>query len=50
MMLKALATLPLLLYGVQESRVLTENSELEADGLAYVINDDLGNSYQKILP
>ena len=48
MMLKALATLPLLLYGVQEARVLTEDSELEADGLAYVINDDLGNSYQKI--
>ena len=32
-----------------ETRVLTEDSELKADGLAYVINDDLGNSYQKIL-
>jgi len=32
-----------------ESRLLTEDSELKADGLAYVINDDLGNSYQKIL-
>ncbi len=31
------------------ARVLTEDSELKADGLAFVINDDLGNSYHKIL-
>lgn len=33
-----------------EARVLTEDSELKADGLAYVINDDLFNSYQKVTP
>ena len=32
-----------------QSRVLTEESKLIADGLAYVINDELGNSYQKVL-
>lgn len=31
-------------------RVLTEDSELKADGLAYVINDNLYNSYQKVTP
>lgn len=33
-----------------EARVLSEESRLEADGLAYVINDELGNSYQKVTP
>lgn len=33
-----------------QARVLTEDSELKADGLAYVINDNLYNSYQKVLP
>lgn len=31
-----------------QARVLTEDSELKADGLAYVINDDLFNTYQKV--
>lgn len=31
------------------TRVLEENSTMTAAGTAYVINDDLGNSYQKIL-
>ncbi|MEM7534597.1 MAG: hypothetical protein AAF639_20620 [Chloroflexota bacterium] len=31
-----------------QARVLTEDSLLTADGLAFVINDNLGNSYQKI--
>ncbi len=31
-----------------EARVLTEDSQLKADGLALVINDDFGSSYQKI--
>lgn len=31
-----------------QARVLTEDSELKADGLAYVINDNLYNSYQRI--
>lgn len=31
-----------------EARILAENSDLKADGLAYVINDDLLNSYQKV--
>lgn len=30
------------------ARVLEEDSILKADGAAYVINDELGNSYQKI--
>lgn len=30
------------------SRVLVEDSELKADGLAYVINDNLYNSYQRM--
>ncbi|MEL6660032.1 MAG: hypothetical protein AAFP77_20115 [Bacteroidota bacterium] len=33
-----------------EARVLEENSTMVADGLAIVINDELGNSYQKIIP
>ena len=33
-----------------QARVLTDDSELIADGLAYVINDDFGNSYQKVTP
>ena len=32
-----------------DARVLSENSLLTADGLAYVINDEFGNSYQKIV-
>lgn len=32
-----------------EARILTEESLLIADGLAFVINDDFGNSYQKVL-
>lgn len=32
-----------------KTRILTQNNELTADGLAYVINDELGNSYQKII-
>ena len=32
-----------------EARVLTEDSVLVADGLAFVLNDSLMNSYQKIL-
>ncbi|MEM6613253.1 MAG: hypothetical protein AAF652_13555 [Cyanobacteria bacterium P01_C01_bin.72] len=32
-----------------QTRILTENSQLIADGLAYVINDNLGNSYQKVI-
>lgn len=32
------------------TRVLTEDVELKAQGLAYVINDNLYNSYQKVLP
>ena len=31
-----------------EARVLAEDSQLKADGLAFVINDDFGNSYQKV--
>lgn len=31
-------------------RILTEDSELTANGIAYVINDNLANSYQKIDP
>lgn len=33
-----------------QARVLTEDSPLKADGLAYVINDNLYNSYQKVTP
>lgn len=33
-----------------QAKVLTEDSKLIADGLAYVINDDLGSSYQKVTP
>ena len=33
-----------------QARVLTEDSELKADGLAYVINDNLYNSYQRVTP
>ena len=32
------------------TRVLTEDVELKAQGLAYVINDNFYNSYQKVLP
>ncbi|MSP97643.1 MAG: hypothetical protein EXR29_10570 [Betaproteobacteria bacterium] len=32
------------------TRVLTDDVELKAQGLAYVINDNLYNSYQKVLP
>lgn len=32
-----------------EASVLDENSLMVADAIAYVINDELGNSYQKIL-
>lgn len=32
------------------TRVLAEDVELKAQGLAYVINDNLYNSYQKVLP
>ena len=32
------------------ARVLREDSRLRADGLAWVINDDLYNSYQRIAP
>ena len=32
------------------TRVLTEDVELKAQGLAYVINDNLYNAYQKVLP
>ncbi len=31
-----------------QARVLSEDSQLVADGLAFVINDDLLNSYQKV--
>jgi hypothetical protein len=31
-----------------QARVLTEDSELKVDGLAYLINDNLYNSYQKV--
>lgn len=33
-----------------QARVLTEDVELKADGLAYVINDNLYNSYQRVMP
>jgi len=33
-----------------KARILTEDSELKIDGLAYVINDNLYNSYQKVMP
>ena len=32
-----------------EARALSEDSALIADGLAFVLNDELMNSYQKIL-
>jgi hypothetical protein len=32
-----------------ETRLLTEESELTADGLAYVIQDELSNTYQKVI-
>ncbi len=32
-----------------KARVLAKDSNLIADGLAYVINENLGNSYQKVL-
>lgn len=31
-----------------QARILEQNSTMVADGLAYVINDNLGNSYQKV--
>jgi hypothetical protein len=31
-----------------KARILKQNSALVANGIAYVINDELGNSYQKI--
>ena len=33
-----------------QARVLTEDSELKVDGLAYIINDNMYNSYQKVTP
>ncbi len=33
-----------------QTRVLSEKSELIANGLAYVISDDFGNTYQKVTP
>lgn len=33
-----------------QTRTLTEDTELIADGLAYVITDDLLNTYQKVTP
>ena len=33
-----------------QARVLTDDSDLKADGLAYVINDNLYNAYQKVTP
>ncbi|MEM7134330.1 MAG: hypothetical protein AAF702_49120 [Chloroflexota bacterium] len=33
-----------------QARILTEDSKMIADGLAYVIGDDLLNSYQKVAP
>jgi len=33
-----------------QARVLTEDSELKVDGLAYVLNDNLYNAYQKVTP
>ena len=32
-----------------EAKILKENSIMAANGVAYVINDELGNSYQRIL-
>ena len=32
-----------------QARVLNEDAEVMADGLAFVINDDLANLYQKAL-
>ena len=34
---------------LREARVLTEDSKLKIDGLAYLINDNLYNSYQKVM-
>jgi len=31
------------------AKILKQNSKMEANGIAYVINDELGNSYQKIM-
>ena len=31
-----------------KAKILKENSEMAANGIAFVINDELGNSYQKI--
>ena len=31
-----------------KAKILKQNSTMVADGIAYVINDELGNSYQKI--
>lgn len=33
-----------------QARMLKADSELKADGLAYVVNDDFSNSYQKVMP
>jgi len=33
-----------------QARVLTEDSELRADGLTYIINDEFGSTYQKVTP
>lgn len=33
-----------------QALVLTEDSELKANGLVYVINDNPYNSYQKVMP
>ncbi|MBC8162245.1 MAG: hypothetical protein H7Z42_13625 [Roseiflexaceae bacterium] len=42
-------------YGTQQisrhwARVLADDTQLKADSLAYVINDDLYNSYQRVTP
>jgi hypothetical protein len=33
-----------------QARVLTEDSELRADGLTYIVNDEFGSTYQKVNP
>lgn len=33
-----------------QARVLTEDSELTANGSTYIINDEFGNTYQKVMP
>ena len=33
-----------------QARVLTEDSELTANGSTYIINDEFGSTYQKVMP